>query len=163
MARWLTSACILVVLLASSGCVSKPVVELHSARLAAASPRGVGFDVFLKVNNDNAFDVQVRNVNVNVVIAKRFALPAVQFCPNVWLPADKSTLVRVPMVLPWTMVPPLLAATVGSKMIPYRARGTADVTAVRMLGIQRNDYPVDEEGELSRGALVVAAGRGGLF
>jgi hypothetical protein len=86
-----------------------------------------------------------------------------QFSPNQWLPADKSTLVRVPMVIPWAMIPPLLGTTVGSKMISYRARGTADVTAVRMLGIQRNDHPLNEKGELSRAALAAAAARGGFF
>jgi len=161
--RWRTLSWLVLLALALSGCVSKPVVELHSARLAMASPQGIGMDVFLRVNNENAFDVQVRNVNVNVVIAKRFALPPVQFSPNQWLPADKSTLVRVPMVVPWPMVAPLLSATIGSKVITYRARGTADVTAVRMLGIQRNDYPLNEEGELSRSALVAAASRGGVF
>lgn len=163
MRRWWSLVWLVLVVLLLGGCVSKPVVELHSARLAMATPQGIGMDVFLRVNNENSFDVQVRNVNVNVVIAGRFQLPPVQFSPNQWLAADKSTLVRVPMVVPWPMVAPLLAATVGSKTITYRARGTADVTAVRMLGIQRNDYPVNEKGELSRAALVAAAGRGGMF
>jgi hypothetical protein len=163
MMRWGWAGVLALLLWTLSGCVTKPVLELHSARLSSATPQGVGLDVYLQVNNKNAFDVQVRNVRCNVVIAKRFRLPPLQFSPNQWLPAGKATLVRVPMVVPWPMVPPLLAATVGFETLTYRVTGAADVTAVRLLGIQRNDYPVDEEGEVPRLALVIAAGRGGPF
>lgn len=163
MVRWWWTGLLWLLLWTLSGCVTKPVVELHSARLASASPQGVGLDVYLQVNNYNAFDVQVRNVRCNVTLADRYQLPPLQFSPNQWLPADKSTLVRVPMVVPWTLIPSLLSATLGLETITYRARGAADVTAVRMLGIQRNDYALDEKGEVTRMGLVIAAGRGGLF
>jgi hypothetical protein len=145
--------------LAELGCVSKPVLEVHSAWLRSATPDGVGLDLYLKVNNENVFDVQVRDVRAQVTIAERFRLPDLRFSPNQWLAAGRSTLVRVPMTVPWPMIPQLLAVTVGSDKIDYRVRGAADVTAVRALGIERNDYPVDEEGSLSRVDLVRVAQR----
>jgi hypothetical protein len=64
------------------------------------------------------------------------------------------------MVLPWPLVAPLMATTLGSDRISYNVRGLVDVTAVRMLGIEKNDYAIDEEGSVSRAQLVVAAARG---
>jgi len=157
--HWLASTAVVLSVLAS-GCVTTPVVELHSAHLATANAQGVGLDIFVKVNNDNVFDVKIRNVRAKVVMGERFALPPLQFNPDQWLPAKRHTLVRVPMVVPWTMVPALLAHTAGSETISYTVVGAADVTAVRMLGIQRNDYPIDDEGELSRAQLAAAATRG---
>jgi hypothetical protein len=152
---------VLLVLLGAAGlgCVSKPVLEVHSAWLRSASPEGVGLDLYLQVNNANAFDVQVRDVRARVTIADRFPLPPLRFSPEQWLPAGRSTLLRVPMTVPWAIIPQLLSLTVESKSIDYRVEGAADVTAVRMLGIQRNDYPIDEEGSMSRLDLVRAAGR----
>ena len=110
--------------------------------------------VVVRVNNQNSFDVPVRNGRVNVVLADRVRLPPMAYSPNQWLPADGTTLVRVPMLIPWGAIPPLLAATVSSSIIPYRVQGEADVTAIRSLGIRRDNYPVDEEGEIPRIALL---------
>jgi uncharacterized membrane protein YuzA (DUF378 family) len=143
-----------------SACPSKPVLELHSARLQSASPQGIGFQIELRVNNDNAFDVKIRNVRASVIIAGRYPLPQLQYNPDQWLGAGQTTIVRVPMVVPWNLVTPLMATTAGSTQISYHVRGLADVTAVRLLGIEKNDYPIDEEGTVSRAELVVAAARG---
>jgi hypothetical protein len=143
-----------------SACPSKPVLELHSARLQSASPQGIGFQIELRVNNDNAFDVKIRNVRASVIIAGRYPLPQLQYNPDQWLGAGQTTIVRVPMVVPWNLVTPLMATTAGSTHISYHVRGLADVTAVRLLGIEKNDYPIDEEGTVSRAELVVAAARG---
>lgn len=141
-------------------CVSKPTLKLHSARIESATPMGVGLMLMMKVTNDNSFDVQVRNVRVNVVLANRFPLPPIQYNPARWLPADGTTLVPVPVVIPWPMIAPLLGTTVGSVAIFYRCTGYADVTAIKMLNVERNDYPIDETGSVSRAALVMAAGQG---
>jgi LEA14-like dessication related protein len=156
------SVCVLLLALAAStsACVSRPTLELYGARVQSASPMGIGMTMLMRVNNDNAFDVKVRNVRVNVVIAYRFYLPPVQYNPDVWLPAHKSTVVPVPMTVPWNMVTPLLATTAGSSELTYRASGFVDVTAVRLLGIRRNDEKIDEQGSVSRGELLAAAGRG---
>jgi hypothetical protein len=143
--------------LAAPGCVSKPKMELHHAEVSTASPMGIGLQVFLKVNNQNSFDVQVRNVRVRTVMQGRWGLPPVSYSPNQWLPADKSTIVSCPVLIPWTMVGPLLAETVASPTISYHVTGEADVTAIRSLGIKSDNYPVDEEGSIPRIAVLQTA------
>jgi hypothetical protein len=132
------------------GCVSKPVVSLDHAELASASLFGLGLAVVLQVDNPNSYDVEVRSLHVNVTIAGRYALAPIDVQPHQWLAAKQTTRVTVPVVIPWTVIPPLIAETLGSPRVTYRVKGSADVTAVRMLGIERNDYPVDEEGTLPR-------------
>jgi hypothetical protein len=144
----------------SLGCVSKPVLELYSARVASASQQGVGLELTMQVNNKNSFDVKIRNVRASVLLAGRHQMPPIAYDPNQWLGAGRSTLVRVPAVIPWNQVGPLLRTTARSSEISYRVKGLADVTAVRMLGIQVNDYELDEEGSVPRSALLRAAGRG---
>lgn len=142
------------------GCVSKPVLELHSARVTSASPAGVGMTLLMRVNNENSFDVKVRNVRAHVTIANGFHLPPVHYNPERWLPAGESTIVPVPVVVPWPMIGPLASMTMRSRVIHYRVTGMVDVTAVRMLGIESDDHQLDENGSISRNALIQAAGRG---
>jgi LEA14-like dessication related protein len=140
-----------------TGCVSKPAVTLHDASLRSASLRGIGLDIFLKVENDNSYDIQIRNVRAEVTIHERYKLAPIDIQPNQWLPAEQTTIVRVPVLIPWHVVPPIVQETMGSTTIPYRAQGSVDVTAIRMLGIERDNYPVDEKGSVRRQELVNAA------
>ena len=105
------------------GCVSKPKMQLHYARVSSAGPAGIGMDIFLRVNNQNSFDVQVRNVRVRTVLQGRYSLPPISYSPNQWLAADGTTIVRSPVIIPWPMVMPLLAETVAFSEIRYRVRG----------------------------------------
>jgi hypothetical protein len=145
-----------------SGCVSEPVLELYGARISSASPQGVGLTMMMKVTNHNAFDVKVRNVRASVSVADRFSLPFLQYNPDQWLNANQSTIVNVPLVIPWQLVGPLVSASIGSNSVRYHVHGYADVTAVRLLGIERNDYELNEDGAFSRMDLLMAAGRGFL-
>jgi hypothetical protein len=138
-------------------CVSKPKMQLHHAEVRGAGPMGIAMEVFLTVNNQNSFDVQVRNVRVQTVMQGRWGLPPVAYSPNQWLPADGSTIVRAPVFIPWPMVGPLLAETAAFPVISYRVRGEADVTAIRSLGIRSDNYPVDESGQIPRIAVLQAA------
>ena len=143
--------------LGAVACVSQPVVALDHAELRGASFSGVSLVVLLRVNNKNAFDVQVRSVRGQATLGGRWILPALDYSPNVWLPAGQTTVVAAPVMIPLDMIPGILAQTLGSASISYRFTGSADVTAVRMLGIQRNDYPVDDGGTISRMALAQTA------
>jgi hypothetical protein len=116
-------------------------------------------DLFVAVNNPNSYDIQIRNVRAQVVIGRRYPLPPISFSPNQWLPSGEKTLVRVPMLIPYALVPRILSETVSSPVILYSVRGSADVTAVRLLGIERDNYPLNEESSVPRGDLVLAAGR----
>lgn len=141
----------------TAGCASKPAVKLQSAALRSASLRGVGLDVFLSVTNDNSYDIQIRNVRAEITIADRYALAPIDIQPNQWLPSDQTTTVRVPIVIPWLVIRPIIQATINRPLITYRVRGSADVTAIRMLGIERDNYPIDEGGSVLRQDLVNAA------
>lgn len=143
-----------------SGCVSQPIATLHSVRVQSVSPMGLGLDMVMKVRNENVFDVQVRHVRAGVVVANKFRLPPLNYNPDQWLPAGRSTLVHVPVTMPWALVGPMVAYTVGSDTIDYQVDGWVDVTAVRMLGIQKNDHKFEDEGEMSRIQIVQAAFRG---
>lgn len=143
-----------------TGCPPPPAMTLHSARIVAPWPDGVHLAMTLKVRNDYPIDIQVRNVRTAVVIGRGYQLPPIVHSPNQWLPAGRTTAVTVPVVIPWHLVTPLLATSVGSNVIPYRVGGYADVTAVRAIGIDRDDFHLDEKGAISRFDLVMAAGRG---
>lgn len=146
--------------LGSVGCVSQPTVELYGARLQGLGPQGVSLNMQFKVRNDNSFDIHVQDIRADVLLADRYRLPTVQASPNAWLPAKGSTVVTLPVVIPWTMVPPLLATTVGSTKIDYKTRGAANVRATRAFPINLSDYTFDQDGTFFRNELVAAAGRG---
>lgn len=159
MRRRLAAGILCLAALASTGCsAQKPTMHLHHAELRSASFQGVGLDVVLKVHNPNSYDVKIRNVNVRVILANRYELPAVVYSPNQWLPAGEDTYVRAPMLIPYALIPQLLRDTVRYPMIVYRVQGVADVTAVRLLGIERDNFPVDEQGAFARSDLAAAAG-----
>ena len=145
-----------------AGCVSKPVVTLHHAEVRAASLSGIGLEVFLKVENSNAYDVKVRTVHAQVTIAGKYALDPIDIAPDQWLGSNSSTLVSVPLQIPWTLIPALISETLGTPEVKYHVTGTADVTAVRALMIEKNNYPVDEDGVLPRQVFVNASPAGGI-
>ena len=153
---------LLVTMLTASGCVREPSMELHGARLQLLDDRGLAIELTMRVHNSNSFDVQIRNVRADVTLAKRYRLPQVTVSPNQWLPAGETTLVRVPVSVPWELVLPMLQTTLLSPNITYRAVGVADVSATRALEIDVDDYAIDREGTVSRDELVAAAIRGGL-
>lgn len=138
-------------------CVSKPKMTLHHAEVRNAGPMGIGLEIFLNVHNDNGFDIQVRNVRTRTVLQDRWGLTPTQYSPNQWLPAKRTTLVSAPQLIPWPLVGPLLAETAMSSIISYHVTGEADVTAIRSLGIDSNNYPVDETGSVPRMAVLQAA------
>jgi hypothetical protein len=155
--RWASLAAILALGAAAPGCVTQPKVSVHHAELRGISPFGLQTVIFLSVRNDNAYDVQIRNVNVNVTFGRGYPLGPINYQPNQWLPSNQTTLVAVPVQLPWTLVPTLVAETVGSYNIPYHVKGAADVTATRTFGIERDNYPVDEGGVIPRQLVVDSA------
>ena len=160
--RAFAAALVACALVSVAGCVSKPVVSLHHAEVRAASLSGIGLEVFLKVDNSNAYDVQVRSVHAVVTIAGKYTLDPIDIAPAQWLGSNSSTLVSVPLQIPWTLIPALISETLGSPEVKYHVTGTADVTAVRALMIEKNNYPVDEDGVLPRQVFVDASPVGGI-
>lgn len=138
-------------------CVSKPRMTLHHAEVRNAGLGGIGLEIFLNVLNDNGFDIQIRNVRTKAVLQGRWALTPTSYSPNQWLPANRTSLVSAPQMIPWPLVAPLLAETAMSPTISYHVTGEADVTAIRSLGIDSDNYPVDESGSVPRIAVLQAA------
>ncbi|MCU0694788.1 MAG: hypothetical protein MUF54_25735, partial [Polyangiaceae bacterium] len=128
-----TLACLFLAL-CSAACVSKPTMAVQYAQVSGVGPMGIGVNVVVKVHNGNSFDIMVRQVRAKTVIADQFVLPEVQASPNVWLPAGRSTLVATPVVIPWPLVPPILATSLGNEFVSYHVQGSADVSATRTLG-----------------------------
>lgn len=143
---------------ASMGCVTTPTLALHHAEVSGFGMAGVNVNVVVQVNNKNSFDVMVRNLNANVTIADKYPLYPIAFNPNQWLGSKSSSLMAVPVTIPWPMLPGLLAETLGSDNIAFHIKGTADVTATRLLAVERNDEKIDQDGKISR-AMIVAAAR----
>ncbi|MDI1442903.1 LEA type 2 family protein [Polyangium sp. 6x1] len=145
--------------LGAAGCAAeKPTLRLHHAELRSASLRGVGLDVYLTVDNPNSFDIEIRNVRVTVTFAEKYALPTIDYSPNQWLAAGQSTVVRVPVAIPFTLVPGVIDEARRTPTLRYTVKGSADVTAVRALGVEKDNYPIDEAGALGREDLLAAAG-----
>lgn len=149
----------IVMLATVAGCIQEPTMSLHSAGIRGASLQGVLLNITMSVRNDNGFDVMVRNVTTDVTLAGRHRLPTVTASPNVWLPSDRSTLVTVPVVIPWDQIAPLLSTTLTSPQISYHAIGFADVTATRALAIDVNAYRLEDTGSFSRNELIAASNR----
>jgi hypothetical protein len=139
------------------GCVQRPVVAVHHAEVRGLSSYGVNVAIILEVKNENAYDVQIRHVNCNVIIGRGYVLGPIDFAPNQWLPANQTTLLTVPATIPWTLAPALLMETSGSYAIPYQVKGSADVTATRAFGIERDNYPIDQGGFVPRQMVVESA------
>ena len=153
--RCIALAPFLLALAATPACVTQPAVTVHHAELRGLSAWGLGVAIVLQVRNDNSYDVQVRNVHVNLALGTHgYPLGPIDFAPNQWLPAHQTTLVAVPVNIPLQMIPALVGETIGSYVIPYHVQGTADVTATRAFGIERNDYPVNENGAIPRQMVV---------
>jgi len=142
----------------SVGCAEKPSLRLHHAEIRSASLFGVGLDVYLSVNNPNSFDLEIRNVRTTVTFLDKYSLPEIDYSPNQWLPAGQATVVRVPVVIPFSLVPNLVQETARTPTLTYSVKGSADVTAVRALGVEKDDYPIDESASISRNDLLAAAG-----
>ncbi len=157
LARW---AGILIVglLLPTLSCASKPTMQVQYAQVTGVGPLGINVNVVVKVYNSNSFDIMVRNLHAQTTLAGQYQLPAVNVQPNVWLPAKETTYVSAPATIPWTLVPGLMSATLGSEQIAYHVQGYADVTATRAIGLRVNNEPLDERGFVPR-ALVLQAAR----
>lgn len=141
----------------TASCASKPTLKVDHARVTGVGPLGIGLDVVVRVYNSNSFDIMIRNVHAQTTLAGRYQLPAVNVQPNLWLPAKKETYVSTPVVVPWTLVPGVLSATMGSEHVSYHVQGYADVTATRALGVEVNNEPLDERGSVPREVMLGAA------
>jgi hypothetical protein len=157
-AAWALSAC----------SANKPTMKLNHAeiagvRLALPPSINVLMTVYVDVYNSNSYDIAVRAVRGQVMLANRYTLP-VDFRPGgdgLWLAAGSTTSVAVPLTIPAQTGLALLQDTFSWPTIPYQFVGRADVTATRTLQIEKDDYSVNESGFVSRQQLEISI-RGGF-
>jgi hypothetical protein len=127
--------------------------EVSGVQVATFPPSlGVLMTVVVDVYNPNSYDVAVRAMRGQVMMAERYPLPLEYRPPGdgVWLSAGTTTSVRVPIVMPIELALALLREAYAAPTIGYRLIGTADVTGTRTLQIERDNYSVDERGTITR-------------
>jgi hypothetical protein len=126
--------------------------EISGVRISFPPSLGVLMTVVVDVHNPNSYDVAVRAVRGQVVLANRYRLP-VDFRADeggVWLAADRTTRVRLPINVPADLALTVLRESYTAPVIPYWFTGQADVTATRTLKLEKDDYSIAEQGVISR-------------
>ncbi len=121
---------------------------------AATFPPSIGvlMTIVVDVYNPNSYDVAVRAMRGQVIMADRYPLPLDFRAPGegMWLPANKTTQIRVPLAMPLDLAIALVQQAFSVPTIPYRVLGKADVTGTRTFKVEQDDYSVDERGVITR-------------
>jgi hypothetical protein len=139
----------------AGGCVEKPTMHVNHAEISGFQvgfPPNVLMTVVVDVYNPNGYDVAIRAMRGQVLMAERYSIP-VDFRPpgdGLWLPAGRTTSVRTPVAIPLDLALALLRESMAMPTISYRLIGRADVTGTRTLKIESDDYSVDERGTVTR-------------
>jgi hypothetical protein len=163
-ARVTALACVMLLVAA---CASKPAVRLNHAeiagvRIALPPSFGVLMKLYVDVYNPNSYDVAVRAVRGQVLLANRHVLP-VDFRAQgegVWLRSDVTTSIIVPVDVPIQVGLAVLEQSYSASMIPYHFTGRADVTATRTLRLETDDYSLSADGWVSRQQIEAALSGG---
>ena len=137
--------------------------EVNGVQVGFPPQLSITLTSVIEVYNPNSYDIAVRTVHGTVVLMDRYSLP-VQFAPGgegVWLPADQTTVVRVPVTIPVQLAMQVVREAYSNPMVPFRLIGKADVTASRTFKLEKDDYSVDERGEISR-EYIEASMRGSM-
>jgi hypothetical protein len=164
--RFLFVASLAIALLGTlPGCAKKPTMHLNHAEVQGVTlgfpPQlGVMMSVVLDVYNPNSYDVAVRAMRGQVIFANKYPLSVDFRDPGegLWLPADTTTSIRVPVSVPVQLALQLLREASQNPVIPFKLTGKADVTATRTFKIEKDDYEVDESGTLTRDQMAMAVG-----
>jgi hypothetical protein len=152
-------------LFALTSCAKKPTMKLNHAELAGGSVT-IGFPpqasvlmtCVVDVYNPNSYDVAVRAMRGNVKFAGKYDMPITFQGPpdGVWLPADQTTPLRVPVAIPVSVAIQLMRDSFNVSTIDFQITGKADVTATRTFKIEKDDYEVDEKGTITRDQMDAA-------
>ena len=136
--------------------------EVSGVRFGFPPSVGVLMNIVVAVDNPNSYDVAVRAVRGQVVLANRYALP-VNFRAQgngAWLRSGTITRLAVPVDIPVQLAAELLRNGMMSPTITYRFTGRADVTATSTFQLEKDDYSVNEWGVISRQQMAAALGWG---
>lgn len=139
----------------ATGCVSKPTMKLNHAEITGVvlgNPPAVQMTIVMDVYNPNSYDVAVRAVRGQTIMAGKYPIDVDFKAPEggLWMNSDKTTQLRVPVLVPITLGFQLIQEAVAAPTIAYRFVGKADVTGTRTFEIEKDDYAVDEYGTITR-------------
>jgi hypothetical protein len=162
LSRRVAAAVVALLAAASAGCVSKPTMHLNHAEISGfqaatfPAPPSVIMTVVVDVFNPNGYDVAIRAMRGQVMMAGKYSVPIDYRAPGdgVWLAAGKTTQVRTPVAIPLDLSIALVREAIQSPTIAYRLIGKADVTGTRSLQIEKDDYAVDEQGSITRDQMI---------
>jgi len=151
---------LLTLICAAGGCVRNPTMTLNHAEVSGLSvtlPPGIGVQLLIHVDvyNPNSYDIAIRAVRGQVLLAYKYSVP-VDFQPGgdgVWFRSSSTTQLIVPVEVPATTALAVLNETIASPTIAYRFAGKADVTATRSLKLEQDDYSVNQSGWISRNQI----------
>jgi hypothetical protein len=132
--------------------------EISGMSLGFPPQVGVVMTMVIDVYNPNSYDVAIRAMRGNAVLAEKYTLP-IDYRPGpegVWLAANATTSMRVPVSVPVDLALRLLRESYTSPTVPFHVTGTADVTATRTFQIEKDNYSVDETGTFTRQQLELA-------
>src|SRR5512140_1399996 len=125
-----------------AACASKPTMHVNHAQIsgfnATTFPPSVVMTVVMDVFNPNGYDVAIRAMHGNVLMAGKYTLP-VDFRPpgdGLWLPAGKTTQVYTPVAIPLNIALSLVGEAIAQPTISYRLTGKADVTGTRTFKVE---------------------------
>jgi hypothetical protein len=152
----LTRAILFLFVLVLAACAKKPTMKVNHAEVSGVQ---IGFPptlaiqmtVVLDVFNPNGYDVAVRAMRGTVTFEDQYTMP-IDFRAQgdgLWLPSNQTTSVRVPVSVPVDIALRITHGAIAGS-VPYRVTGKADVTATKSLKLEKDDYSVDEKGEIAR-------------
>jgi hypothetical protein len=145
-----------------AACVSKPTMHLNHAEISGVQmstfPPGlvVAMTVVVDVYNPNSYDVAIRAMRGQAILADTYSVPIDFRAPGdgVWLSSERTTPVRVTVNVPIETALAIVGQSMSTPLIPYRLSGRADVTASRTFQLEKDDYSLDERGTLSRDQII---------
>ncbi len=139
----------------AGGCV--PTVELRAATVRGPSPGGLQFDAVLAIDNPNTFDVSVENIDGTIRIEGVRGLVPMHAQPHVWCRAGRRTIVQVPVIVPYAMIPQIIATSVSNPTVKFNMVGRARVLATSTYRWQQV-HDIDQDGELPRNMFLQFGG-----
>ncbi len=138
--------------------------EISGLQLGFPPSVSVVLTSVVDVYNPNSYDVAIRAMRGQITIQNKYTLPLnwTADAGGVWLAANRTTSVRVPVQIPVDIALALARETLMQPTISYRVVGRADVTASRTFKIEKDDYSVSEFGTIQTQQLQLTLGGMGL-
>jgi hypothetical protein len=127
-------------------------VEVNGVQVGFPPSPALQVTIVLEAYNPNSYDVAVRAMHGTATFQDRDSIP-IDFRPEgegIWLSTKRTSLVRVPVVVPVDTALRIITQAALSDLVPYHIVGKADVTATRTLKIEKDNFEVDDRGEIGR-------------